>query len=377
MSTRTSRPTSRRPAARGRIITRAIFVAAFLSSTFAAHAQNATDIKAFSKYDFVPGAKVVAFYDFMGDAIGDFPSGWDTNAAAEVVTIEGKPGRWLMFTKGGVFVPDVGPALPENFTFEFDLLASKPFKYGTVISTSIAELSNVKQPAGWHGANNRFTFTAHPKGASSSDRRQDGVGEAAVQVQIEPFEAKNDGVAHVAIWRQKERVRVYFNEQKVWDVPKAMVPGGKYNSIIFYIHDAGPDFLYYMSNVRLAVGAPDTRNKLMTEGKWVTHGILFDVNSDRIRGESYGTLKEIASVLNENPGLKVKIIGHTDSDGDATANLDLSKRRAAAVKSTLAAEFGIDAARMATDGLGETQPADTNDTAAGKANNRRVEFVKM
>jgi OmpA-OmpF porin, OOP family len=101
------------------------------------------------------------------------------------------------------------------------------------------------------------------------------------------------------------------------------------------------------------------------------------VNSDKIRGESYGTLKEIASVLNENPELKVKIIGHTDSDGDAAANLVLSKRRAEAVKSTLAAEFGIDAARMATDGLGETQPADANDTAAGKANNRRVEFVKM
>ena len=127
-------------------------------------AQDASAIKAYSKFDFVPGEKLVVFYDFMGDAIGDFPGGWDTNAAGEVVTIEGKPGRWLMFTKGGVFVPDIGPALPENFTFEFDLLASKPFKYGTDISTSVAELSNIKQPAAWQGANNRFTFTAHPQG---------------------------------------------------------------------------------------------------------------------------------------------------------------------------------------------------------------------
>jgi outer membrane protein OmpA-like peptidoglycan-associated protein len=345
--------------------------------TIPIRAQDAPARKAYSKFDFVPGEKIVVFDDFTGDAIGDFPSGWDTNAAAEVVTIEGKPGRWLMFTKGGVFVPDVGPSLPENFTFEFDLLASKPFKYGTDISTSIAELSNVKQPAGWHGANNRFTFTAHPRGASSSDRRQDGVGEAAVQVQVEPFEAKNDGVVHVAIWRQKERVRVYFDEHKVWDVPKGMVPGAKYNSIIFYIHDAGPDYLYYMSNVRLAVGAPDTRNKLLTEGKWVTRGILFDVNSDGIRGESYGTLKEIAGVLKENAELRVMIIGHTDADGDESKNLDLSKRRAASVKSMLAKEFGIEAGRMETDGKGESQPADKNDTAAGKANNRRVEFIKL
>ena len=138
-----------------------------------------------------------------------------------------------------------------------------------------------------------------------------------------------------------------------------------------------PDNFYYLGNLRLAVGAPDTRNKLMTEGKWVTHGILFDVNSDKIRGESYGTLKSIASVLKESADLKVKIIGHTDSDGDDAKNLDLSKRRAASVKSMLTSEFGIDAARMETDGKGESQPAGKNDSPAGKANNRRVEFVKI
>lgn len=137
------------------------------------------------------------------------------------------------------------------------------------------------------------------------------------------------------------------------------------------------DSFYFLSNLRLAVGAPDTRNKLMTEGKWVTHGILFDVNSDKIKGESYGTLKAIATVLKESADLKVTIIGHTDSDGDDAKNLDLSKRRAASVKAMLATEFGIDAGRMETDGKGETQPADKNDTAAGKANNRRVEYVKL
>ncbi len=357
-------------------MTRIIFAAAFLTSA-GLRAQDATGIKAFSKYDFVPGAKVVVVHDFMADAVGDFPAGWNTNAAGEVVTIDGKPGRWLMFSKGGVFVPDIGGGLPENFTLEFDLLGSNPFKYGTDISTSITELANVKQPAAWQGANNRFTFTTHPRGVSNTDRRQDGTGEAAVQVQGEPWGSKNGGVMHVSVWRQKERVRVYFNEQKVWDVPKALVPTAKYNSIVFSVHDAGPDFLYYMSNVRLAVGAPDTRNKLVTEGKLVTHGILFDVNSDKIRGESYGTLKDIAGVLKENADLKVKIIGHTDSDGEAASNLDLSKRRAASVKSALMAEFGIDAARLTTDGMGESQPEDKNDTAVGKANNRRVEFVKI
>src|SRR4029453_19350585 len=91
---------------------------------------------------------------------------------------------------------------------------------------------------------------------------------------------------------------------------------------------------------------------------------------------SYGSLKEIAGVLTENANLKVQVVGHTDSDGDDAANMDLSKRRAASVKNALVSEFKIDAARLDTDGKGETQPIDKNDTPAGKANNRRVEFIK-
>ena len=134
---------------------------------------------------------------------------------------------------------------------------------------------------------------------------------------------------------------------------------------------------FMVSNIRYAVGAPDTRNKLLTEGKLVTRGILFDVNADKIKPESYGVLKEIGAVLKENPAVKVKIIGHTDADGDDAKNLDLSKRRAASVKNALSAEFGIETARMETDGKGETQPSDPNTTPQGKANNRRVEFVKL
>ena len=74
---------------------------------------------------------------------------------------------------------------------------------------------------------------------------------------------------------------------------------------------------------------------MLTEGKLVTRGILFDINSDKIKPESYGTLKDIAKVLNDNKDVKVKIVGHTDSDGDDKSNLDLSKRRAASVKNSL------------------------------------------
>ena len=105
--------------------------------------------------------------------------------------------------------------------------------------------------------------------------------------------------------------------------------------------------------------------------------ILFDVNSDKIKPASYGILKEIAGVLNENESVKIKIVGHTDSDGDDKANMELSKKRAASVKVALTKEFGIAENRIETDGMGEKQPVTNNSTAEAKANNRRVEFIKM
>ena len=336
-------------------------------------------IKVYSKYDFVPGEKIVVFEDFAQDAVGDFPDKWNTNSSGEVVTIEGIPGHWLRINKQGVFTPEFIDSLPDDFTFEFDLLCDNIGKVWSFY-TSIAMLTDRNHPENWQSANSRFTFTVapYPDGNSNSmiERRKEGVGEAATTSPTKQF-SNNTKPVHIAVWRQKERVRIYFNEEKVWDLPKAMVKDAKYNSIVYWLQGATTEGNYYLSNLRLAVGAPDTRNKILTQNKWVTHGILFDVNSDNIKPESYGTLKEMANVLKEFPDLKVKIVGHTDSDGKDDANLDLSKRRAASVKAALAKEFGIDESRMETDGKGESEPIDKNDNPAGKANNRRVEFIKI
>jgi OOP family OmpA-OmpF porin len=346
-------------------------------------AAPAPDFQAFSRFDFVPGEKVVGFEDFSQEAIGDFPAKWNTNAAGEIVTVAGKPGRWLKLTRAGVFVPELVPVLPDNFTMEFDLLVPPTFNSGYLLNASIVELDNIKQIQPWQTASNRFTFTAWAAGGptwqTTWTARLDANSATGTTTSGPGTDTKspwkNDPV-HIAVTRQGARVRVYFNQEKMWDVPRALVPAAKYNAIVFFIPgvDAGAE--YFVSNVRLAVGAPDTRNKLLTQGKWVTNGILFDVNSDRIRGESYGTLKEVAGVLSENADLKVQIVGHTDSDGEVPANLDLSRRRAASVKTMLTTEFKIDAARMDTDGKGENEPADKGTTPAAKANNRRVEFIK-
>ena len=87
-------------------------------------------------------------------------------------------------------------------------------------------------------------------------------------------------------------------------------------------------------------------------------------------------IQQIARGLEQNPDLKVEIDGHTDSTGAAAHNMDLSKRHAEAVKSILVSQFNIDADRLTTAGFGSSKPIDTNNTAAGKAQNRRVEFVR-
>ena len=87
--------------------------------------------------------------------------------------------------------------------------------------------------------------------------------------------------------------------------------------------------------------------------------------------------QEIAAVLKANPSVRISITGHTDSDGADAANLTLSQKRAATVKDILVNEFAIDAARMETDGKGETKPVTDNKTKEGKAANRRVEFTKL
>ena len=338
---------------------------------------NPTTIKTYSKYDFVPGEKIIVFEDFMQDAVGDLPAKWNTNSSAETVTIDGKPEHWMKMTKG-VYMPDFIDSLKDDFTIEFDLLVDQ-MANSWGIDPVFVQMQNRDKLQDWRDANNFFAVNILPGdengGSSYYERKKMGSLDQPPTIRINSFANLNRPV-HVAMWRQKERLRIYLNEDKTWDVPKAFSPDAKLNAFLFSVQLTG-DWHFFVSNIRLAVGAPDTRNKILTQNKWVTHGILFDVNSATIKPESYGTLKEMANVLKEVSDLKVKIVGHTDGDGNDASNLELSKKRALSVKESLAKEFGIDESRMETDGKGESEPIDNNTTPAGKVNNRRVEFIKI
>lgn len=337
-------------------------------------------LSAYSKYDFIPGEKVIFYEDFSQDAVGDFPALWNTNGSAEVVTTNLFPGQWMKFACRETVWTDGLLKLPENYTIEFDVIPiSGPESNNAMAGWNmrLMQAKNVKawdsgsapgQGGYWFGVEyfGRPGYGTWLYGTECEQLKTGGNKEG------EEFKEKLNQKYHIAIWVQKTRVRLYQDQNKLFDTPKAFPTGCVKPDRLRFEEGAA-----MISNIRVAVGAPDTRNKLMTEGKLVTYGIYFDVNKDVVKPESYGTLKDIAAVLNEVPDVKVKIVGHTDADGADAANLDLSKRRAASVKAELAKSFGVNADRLITDGMGESQPVAPNDTPVNKALNRRVEFIKQ
>lgn len=362
------------------------------SASSSKNTSSSSSLKAYGKFDFIPGEKVIVEENFSQDAIGDFPAKWNTNGTGELVTIDGQQGKWLKFGPESIIYPEFVTNLPENFTVEFMLASSQPFSYySTAFNFFFAPLANpAKNYVNWKrfggDKKNGVLVALQPEAAGGNAMGQkwintfDETGDEIIKNQTDfpEFNHENKNVVKISIWRQKQRLRVYVNETKIWDIPKAFSATAKYNFVGFRTDGYHNDNdAYYLSNLRVAIGAPDTRHKFLEIGKYSTTGIKFDVNSDKIKGESYGTLKDFAAVMTENPDVKVKIVGHTDSDGDDASNMTLSKKRADAVKAALNKEFGIDNSRMETEGKGESQPAEPNTTAEGKANNRRVEFIKL
>jgi outer membrane protein OmpA-like peptidoglycan-associated protein len=116
--------------------------------------------------------------------------------------------------------------------------------------------------------------------------------------------------------------------------------------------------------------------QLSEQKRAITYGIYFDFNKDTIKPESDPVLKQIVQALTDHPDWKLTVNGHTDNIGGDAYNLDLSKRRAAAVKRTLVTRFHISPDRLSTNGYGQSGAIDTNDTLEGRARNRRVELTR-
>ncbi|MDN3656903.1 OmpA family protein [Ferruginibacter paludis] len=361
------------------------------AASTAAVGNEKSTIKSISKYDFVPGEKVFFAEDFAQEAIGELPVNWNTSGSGEVVSLEKFPSKWLQVHNPFIYLTSNTKELTENYTAEFDLilqLKNNGWMYPTFSSGFIAT-------NGEPGTDNVFLKDYNKYAAvvatispaeykdsrvsleSFTDAKKYFKSEDKIYSDLENYYGKP---VHVAIQVQKQRFRMWINETKVFDVPKGLDTAYKMNQLFFKVGATNykeDQYAIFIGNIKAATGLPDTRHKLIEEGKFSTTGILFNLNSATIQPASFGVLKEIADVLKENPSIKIKVIGHTSSDGDDKVNMELSKKRAAAVKDMLVNDFKLDASIIETDGKGESQPVADNKTKEGKAQNRRVEFIKL
>ncbi len=179
---------------------------------------------------------------------------------------------------------------------------------------------------------------------------------------------------HVAIAFKNNQMKVYVDKYRVLLVPncEGLKPanlevegiGSQDKPIIFKNFKIADGVQFYMTGQKF------------TDAKIVTHGINFDIDKATIEPQSMGTLNMVVQVMKSNPDLKFEVDGHTDNTGTPAHNLVLSQQRADAVKAQLIT-MGIDASRLTSKGFGDTKPIADNTTLDGKANNRRVEFVKQ
>lgn len=332
--------------------------------------------KAFTRFDFVSGEKVIAYENFEQDAIGDFPLQWNTNSGGEVVVLEGSDEKWFFPNKSGLYVPDFVNVLPENFTIEFDLVAFElSNNQGGLMVGIVQHMDDLMQYDPYFSPDPQVSMVFKPYESNQTEVRYYSTNANGSKLEnINTINGIGLDVVRVSIWRQNQRIRVYLDEVKVFDLPRAFSPGVNYG-LVFWTNIWDGDMFF--TDLKIAVGEPDTRSRLLTEGRLVSNGITFDTGSDVLRPNSYGVLREIAQALSQDQSAKVQIIGHTDSDGNPDLNLRLSKARAESVRKALIEDFGINGSRLTTDGKGQSEPVAPNNTAEGKAQNRRVEFVKL
>ena len=306
-------------------------------------------------YDFVPGGRTIWLEDFSSDTVGAFPHRMELVGGTFAVI--GVAGRHVLRTADGGMVTIALPeSLPQRFTVEVQYHVNQddnPLAFHT---------SAIEAPV----------LSACEFGCSLHAAYVDCGGKRSSATTAIPDEhALID--ARFAI--DGKVVKAYVNGKRVANVSDALI--ARTSKIQLQLPGATEDDPTLVASIRIAESGKPLYAELSASGRVATQGILFEAGSDQIRAESTPTLKEIGEMLKAHPTLKLVIEDHTDNLGAEDANLALSGRRAAAVRSYLLTSYGIADARLKAKGLGASKPIAPSTTAEGRRDNRRVELVKI
>ncbi len=318
-----------------------------------------------SKYDFVPGDQVI-FEDAPSadEENGEFPSRWDLyKGNVEIGEVNGE--NVIMFlSRSSYIVPYLKNSnedyLPDVFTLELDIWFSKGSSTANRLWIYLGDQKNNNRADAAHKS---LIVMPHSLEFGESEKSYPGTENVGWTVE------KEGSWKHIAIAYTKGKFKAYFNDTRLINIPHLEVnPSG-------ITIEASNDNMY-IKNIRIAKGGVKYYDRVLTDGKIIVNGIKFDVDKATLKPESMGPINKIYKLMKKKKDLKFSVEGHTDSDGDEAHNLELSKRRAKTVMDKLIS-MGISPDRLKYTGFGESKPLATNATPEGKANNRRVEFVKF
>lgn len=315
--------------------------------------QENTPILVWSKYDFIPGDRIIFEDNLVGEENGEFPSRWDLyKGNVEIAEFGGE--NVIMFRDGSpTIIPYMKNSkedyLPEVFTIEFDLYSGNDnfsiYFYDRKNQRSSGTYLQIKH--------NQMQYSR------TSSKLED-------HKQLTPRRW-----IHVAIAHTKGKLKAYIDDTRLINIPRIdFNPSG----ISFHSYHSRNGKHYYVKNIRIAEGGVKYYDRIIKDGKIIANGIRFEVNKSTLLPESMGIINKIYKLMIDKPEIKFKVEGHTDTDGDFSSNQILSEKRANTVITTLT-KMGISENRLSSKGWGESKPIDTNTTPEGKANNRRVEFV--
>jgi OmpA-OmpF porin, OOP family len=319
------------------------------------------DMALYTKYDFIPGDKVIFYDDFSSEEMGEFPSRWRLDEGVFEIAKQGGKNYILCTDKGSIRPKIATGPLPPKYTIEMEFYVKGGETKGHWFfikwyDDQGQEIGNFNMQE-----KNRTHLRILDKDLASKELSAPLSG----------------GIHNMRVMATQSTMKCYIDNERVANVPA--VEGFKPADFGVYMDPwlDEPNNPMLVGTFRYAEGGKTMREQLNESGRIVTHGILFDSGSDKIKGESYQTLKEIGQLLTDDPKLRVSIEGHTDSDGTDEYNLTLSQKRAASVRDYLIANYKIAPERLESKGWGESKPIDKNNTPEGKANNRRVELVKL
>jgi outer membrane protein OmpA-like peptidoglycan-associated protein len=319
------------------------------------------DMALYTKYDFIPGDKVIFYDDFSSEEIGEFPSRWRLDEGVFEIAKQGGK-NYILCTDQGSIRPKIATgALPPKYTIEMEFYV----KGGEAKSH-------------WF-----FIKWYNDQGQEIGNFNMQDKHRTHLRILDKDLASKelsaplSGGIHNMRVMATQSTMKCYIDNERVANVPA--VEGFKPADFGVYMDPwkDEPDNPMLIGTFRYAEGGKTLKQQLDEAGRIVTHGILFDSGSDKIKGESYKTLADIGALLTDNPTLRLSIEGHTDSDGAEDYNLNLSQKRAESVRTYLIDNFKVDKTRLESKGWGESKPIDKNDTPEGKANNRRVELVKL